>query len=319
MMTTPALQLVRSLMWRVLSAPPSYAVFFVLLLLLYGTRPEMFNSNVLGVFLRQVVPLGIVVLGQLLVMSVRSIDLSVGGVILLVNYVISAGVLSGLPLPLAIALCLMTGMAVGLVNGLLVARRRASAVIVTLAVGLILTGIVEYMASGRPPGSVSADLRALYNTRFFGVPGPVILWLLLSLISAVALSRLVFGRYVTAVGENPVAARIAGVPVERTILVAHAISGLMAGLAGVVQTASIAVGSLRFGPELALNSIAATILGGVIFGRGSGGVWGPVFGVAAFALLFALLMIYGVQQPGKLIIQGGIIALAAIIYGLKRR
>ena len=63
----------------------------------------------------------------------------------------------------------------------------------------------------------------------------------------------------------------------------------------------------------------ATILGGVIFGRGSGGVWGPVFGVGAFALLFALLTIYGVQQPGKLVIQGGIIALAAIIYGLKRR
>ena len=95
----------------------------------------------------------------------------------------------------------------------------------------------------------------------------------------------VFGRFVWSIGSNPVSAHFSGVPVERTIVVAHAISGLMSAVAALVQTSSIAVGSVRFGPELVMNSIAATILGGVVFGRPAE-VWGPFFGVLCFALLF---------------------------------
>jgi len=85
-----------------------------------------------------------------------------------------------------------------------------------------------------------------------------------------------------------------------------------------VQTSSIAVGSVRFGPELVMNSIAATILGGVVFGRPAE-VWGPFVGVLCFALLFVVMTTIGVQEPGKLIVQGLIILLAAIFYGLRSK
>ncbi|WP_036258411.1 ABC transporter permease [Mesorhizobium sp. WSM3224] len=306
-------------MRRLLRIPPAYYVFAVLLLILWVARPNMLNLNVMGIFVRQIVPLGILVLGQLLVMRVRSIDLSGGGVILLINYTISSGVFPGASMIFLIVLALATGLAVGLFNGLMVGVRRASAVIVTLAVGIVLVGFVQYLSSGKPPGDVPGMFGDIYNTKLGPVPTPVIFWVVVSAALSLFLSRTVFGRYVTSVGENVQAAHFSGVPVARTVVLAHTLAGLLAGVSALVQTASIAVGSVRVGLDLPILAVAATILGGVVFGRGEGGVWGPFFGVLSFALLFVVMTTFGVDEPGKLIAQGLIILLAAIFYGVRSR
>lgn len=305
------------LVQRLLRVPPAYYVFALLLLVLWLTRPQLMNTNVMGIFIRQVVPLGILVLGQLLVMRVRSIDLSGAGVILLVNYFLSSGLLPENAWGLHLTLALVTGLSIGLFNGVMVGVRRSSAVIVTLAVSILLIGAVQYLASGKPPGDVPDYLNDLFNGRVGSIPSPIIFWVVLAFAMWLFLSRSVFGRYVDSVGENPTAAHFSGVPVARTVILAHTLAGLMAGIAALVQTASIAVGSIRFGLDLPLNAVAATILGGVIFGRGEGGVWGPFFGVLSFALLFVVMTSFGVQEPGKLVAQGLIILLAAIFYGLR--
>jgi ribose transport system permease protein len=275
------------------------------------------NLTVMGTFMRQVAPLGIVVLGQLLVMNARSIDLSVGGVVLIVNYFISSGMFGDVETATLIAICLFTGLLVGGFNGLMIGKRRVSAVIVTLAVNALLLGIVQYFADGKPPGNVPQEMRDIYEIRPFGVPSALLIWIALSIGISLILARMTFGRWITSIGENPVAAHFSGVPVQRSVIVAHTLSGLIAAAAGLVQTASIAVGSIRFGQDLILNSVAATILGGVIFGKGSGGVLGPFFGVLCFALLFVLLTTLGVREPGKLVAQGLIILFAAIVYGIR--
>ncbi|RCX08749.1 ABC transporter permease [Marinomonas foliarum] len=309
----------QTLVQRVLRIPPSYLVFISLFLILWLTRPQMLNLNILGVFLRQVAPLGILVLGQLLVMRVKSIDLSGGGVILLVNYYISSGMFPGASLPAFIFLAVATGFIVGMFNGWMIAKRRVSAVIVTLAVSIILIGMVQFLSSGSPPGNVPTFLRDIYNTRTGVMPNPVIFWAFLTLIMSLFLSLSVYGRFVTSVGESAEAAHFSGVPVERTVIVAHTMAGVIAGIAGLVQTASIAVGSVRIGLDLPILAVAATILGGVAFGRGEGGVWGPFFGVLSFSLLFVVLTIYGVGEPGKLVVQGVIILLAAVFYGIRSK
>lgn len=314
-----AAALANPVMRRLLRIPPAYYVFAVLLAVLWVARPNMLNLNVMGIFARQIVPLGILVLGQLLVMRVRSIDLSGGGVILLINYTISSGVFPGASMAFFIVLALAIGVAVGLFNGLMVGIRRVSAVIVTLAVGIVLVGIVQYLSSGKPPGDVPGLFADIYNTKLGPVPTPVIFWAAVSAVLALFLSRTVFGRYVTSVGENVQAAHFSGVPVARTVVLAHTLAGLFAGIAALVQTASIAVGSVRVGLDLPILAVAATILGGVVFGRGEGGVWGPFFGVLSFALLFVVMTTFGVDEPGKLIAQGLIILLAAIFYGLRSR
>ena len=302
---------------RLLRVPPSYVVFTLLLVVLWSARPAMLNANVMGIFVRQVAPLGILVLGQLLVMRVRSIDLSGGGVILLVNYFISSGVFPGASLWFFAALALAIGTLIGLFNGLMVARRRVSAVIVTLAVSIILIGIVQFLAGGSPPGDVPSYFADIYNTRLGPVPSPVLFWFGMTLLMWLFLSRTVFGRFVTAVGENADAAYLSGVAVERTVILSHTIAGLIAGVAALVQTASISVGSVRVGLDLPIVAVAATILGGVVFGRGEGGVWGPTFGVLSFALLFVVMTVFGLPEPGKQIAQGVIILLAAVLYGVR--
>ena len=310
--------LVNSTLFRRISkVPPSYYLLVMLLVVLFVARPQMLNANVLGVFVRQVVPLGILVLGQLLVMRVKSIDLSGGGIILLINYCISSGVFPGASLGFHVVLALAIGLAIGVFNGLMVAKRRVSAVIVTLALSIVLVGFVQYLSSGKPPGDVPKVFGELFNTHFAGLPSPVVFWVVLTALMALLLSQTVFGRFVAAAGESMPAAHFSGVPVERTVILAHTLAGLMAALAALVQTASIAVGSVRVGLDLPILSVAATILGGVVFGRGEGGVWGPFFGVLCFAFLFVVMTMFGVGDAGKLVAQGLIILLAAIFYGLR--
>jgi ribose transport system permease protein len=215
-------------------------------------------------------------------------------------------------------LALGIGTIIGFVNGLMVAKRRVSAVIATLAVSLILLGLVQYLSSGKPPGDVPGYFNQLYNTKWLAVPVPVLFWVALVVLMSLFFSRTVFGRFVAAIGENATAAHFSGVPVERTVITAHTIAGFIAGIAALVQTASIAVGSVRVGLDLPILAVAATILGGVVFGRGEGGVWGPFFGVLSFALLFVVMTVFGIPEPGKLVAQGVIILLAAILYGLRR-
>lgn len=306
-----------SLGQRISRVPPAYYVFVALLVVLWVARPNMLNINVMGIFIRQVAPLGILVLGQLLVMRVKSIDLSAGGVILLINYFISSGLFPDASLTSFIALALATGTLIGLFNGLMIAKRRVSAVITTLSVSIILVGAVQFLSSGKPPGDVPSIFNDIYNTKLGPVPTPVIFWFALTLAMSAFLAKTVFGRFVTSVGESSEAAHFSGVPVERTVIIAHTVAGFIAGIAALVQTASIAVGSVRVGLDLPILAVAATILGGVVFGRGEGGVWGPFFGVFSFALLFVVMTTFGVGDPGKLIAQGLIILLAAVFYGLR--
>ena len=304
---------------RLAAVPPAYYVFAALLLTLWIARPNMLNPNVLGIFVRQVVPLGILVLGQLLVMRVRSIDLSGGGVILLINYIITSRTFPEASGAMFILMALAIGGAVGLLNGYMVAKRRVSAVIVTLAVSIILVGLVQFLSSGKPPGDVPKYMNEIFDIKYGPLPLPVLFWLGCTGLMWLALQRSVYGRYVEAVGENAEAAAFSGVPVERTVVMAHVLAGLIAAVAALVQTGSIAVGSVRVGLDLPILAVAATILGGVVFGRGEGGVWGPFFGVLSFALLFVVMTVFGIDDPGKLIAQGVIILMAAILYGARAK
>lgn len=304
---------------RLAAVPPAYWVFALLLLTLWIARPNMLNPNVLGIFVRQVVPLGILVLGQLLVMRARSIDLSGGGVILLINYIITSRTFPEASGLMFVGVALAIGGAVGLLNGYMVARRRVSAVIVTLAVSIILVGLVQFLSSGTPPGDVPKYMNEIFDIKYGPLPLPVLFWLGCTGLVWLMMQHSVYGRYVEAVGESAEAAAFSGVPVERTVVMAHVLAGLIAAVAALVQTGSIAVGSVRVGLDLPILAVAATILGGVVFGRGEGGVWGPFFGVLSFALLFVVMTVFGIDEAGKLIAQGLIILMAAILYGARAK
>lgn len=316
--TVPAQPLWRLALRRALALPPAYAGLLVLLLLAAAMRPQLLSLMLLPLIARQAAPLGLAVIGQSLVMRARSIDLSSGGVIVAVSYLLTSGYFA-VSDAVSMLLCVLLGLLVGVVNGVLIVKARASAMIVTLAVAMILMGIVIALSQFRAPGDAPAFLRELVRQRIAGVPLPVLLWLALLLPAAWFLRRTVYGRSLDAVGANPQAAALSGLPHLRVIFLAHMASAMFSVLCGFILVGFVGKGSVTLGQDLALNSLAAAILGGVNFGNGRGGMAGPA--VAAFMLtfLFNFLTSLGLGEPGRLMLQGGIIAAAALAYSLPKR
>lgn len=301
-----------------LALPPAYLGTVVLLMLAAFLRPQLLSLTLLPLILRQAAPLGLAAIGQSLVMRARSIDLSSGGVIVGVSYILTSGLW---PIPdwVAMLLCVLLGLVVGTLNGLLIVRLRASSMIVTLAVAMIMLGSVIALSQLRAPGDAPDFLRELARLRLVGISFPVLVWIAVLLPAAVLLKVTVFGRYLDAVGSNPNAAALSGIPFLRVIFFGHVVSALVSVLCGFLLVGFVGVGSTTLGQDLALNSLAAAILGGVNFGHGRGGMLGPA--VAAFMLtfLFNFLTSLGLGEPGRLMLQGAIIAGAALVYSIGKR
>jgi ribose transport system permease protein len=302
----------------VLSVPPAYIGILALLAVSAFLRPALLSPTLLLLILRQAAPLGLATVGQSLTMRGLSLDLSSGGVVVATSYILTSGYARIGELPL-LALCLVFGLAIGALNGVLVVRLRASAVIVTLAVSMILTGVVIALSQYRAPGDAPDLLIAIGSSRIGIVPVAPVVWIVVLIPAAFLLRWTVFGRYLDAVGANPRAAALSGIPLTTIVFIAHVASSLTAVLAGFLLVGFVGVGSLTTGQDLPLNSLAATILGGVNFGNGRGGMLGPA--VAAFMLTFLLnfLTSFGLGEPGKLMLQGAIIAVAALVYSMRQR
>ena len=301
---------------RLAALPIAYVGTALLILCAGLARPSLLQPFLLMLILRQAAPLGLAVLGQSLCIRILSLDLSFGGVAMAASYVLTSGLLPW-PAPALVGLCILLALAVGAINAFFITKLRASSVIVTLAMVLILSGVVTAFTQFRAPGEAPDFLRYVGQTRIGIVPLAVVVWGAVLIPAAIFLRRSVFGRYLDAIGANPRAAWASGVPYVRVVYAAHILSSLFAVLGAFLLLGFVGFGSLSIGSDLALNSLAAVILGGVTFGSGRGGVFGPA--VASFMLMFIfnLLTSFGLGEPGKQMAQGAIIALAAIVYSAR--
>ncbi|MBR9652712.1 ABC transporter permease [Thalassovita aquimarina] len=294
--------------------PPAFWGLIAVLLLAAFTQPHFLSVPFLMILLRQAAPLGIVALGQTFTIANRSLDLSVGAVIMLVNILVSDRIFLGFPAVIPISVALLAGVAVGLINGLLITVLRASAVVVTLGTASVVTGI-GYLISGGAPGNAMSDtIKYIGRGRIELFPVSGLFWIASAIIAWIILRKLVFGRFIMAAGDNPSAAHYSGIPVTRTLLVSHIMSGVFAALGGLILSGLIGVGSLGLGADYVLSSIAAVILGGAVFGGGAGGAVGTVLGTMLLIMILNLLTVFGIDEAGKLVVQGLVIAVAAIIY-----
>jgi ribose transport system permease protein len=123
----------------------------------------------------------------------------------------------------------------------------------------------------------------------------------------------------SAVGANPQAAALSGIPYLRIVFIAHVVSAVFATIGGLLLAGFVGLGSTTLGQDLVLNSIAAVILGGINFGGGAGGTFGPMVGAFMLTFLFNFLNSFGLGEPAKYMMQGGIIAVAAWVYALGKR
>lgn len=298
--------------------PISFAGTAVLLLIAWGLRPNLLQPFLLMLILRQAAPLGLAVIGQSICIRLLSLDLSFGGVAMAVSYILTSGTLPFSD-PVLLLISLLFGLTVGTINAYFIAILRASSVMVTLAMVLILGGIVTALSQFHAQGEAPQILRYIGQTRIGIVPIAAMIWIAILVPMALFLKYSVFGRHIDAIGSNPKAALVSGIPYVRVIFIAHIMSSLFAVLSAFTLVGFIGFGSMDIGANLALNSLAAVILGGVTFGSGKGGMFGPA--VAAFMLMFAfnLLTSFGLGEPGKQMAQGAIIVIAAVAYAVRSK
>jgi ribose transport system permease protein len=258
----------------------------------------------------QAAALALVAFGQCFVILTAGIDLSVGSTVALVS-VVSAQVMTDHGLLPGIAAGLAVGLAIGLINGLVVTKLRVVPFVATLAMLSIASGAALQLSGGTPVTGLPESFTDIAQKRIAGVPLPVLIAVVLFFVAWAALRFMRLGRHMYAVGGNAEAARLSGVNVQRVTLKAYVICSLFAACGALLLTARVASGQPTLGASLALESVAAVVLGGVSLFGGRGSVVGVFFGVAFVSILGNGLNLVGVSSYTQMLILG--LALIAVL------
>jgi ribose transport system permease protein len=275
-------------------------------------------GNLLNV-LRQTALLFLLASGLTLVILTAGLDLSVGANVAL-SACIAASVIKATG---SATLGFLTGIAcgalVGLVNGVLVARLRIPSFIATYGMLWILSGLTYSYMAGQTIHGFPPAFRQLGSGYLLGIPVPVYVMVLFLLLGSWFAQRTVYGQQIYAVGANPVAARLSGVPVERRLVLVYAFSGAMAGLASLIILARINSAQGDIGEELTLPAIAAVLIGGTSLFGGIGTVGGTLIGALILTLVLNGMNLLHINAAWQPLVTGVIVVLAVWIDTVTRR
>lgn len=313
--TAPLSSAARSLLTR---RETSVALILLVVVIGMSLSNEFFltQRNLLNVG-RQASVVAIVALGQTLVIIARGIDLSVGSVLGLSAVTAAIVAQSTGSQTLGIGAALGTGLAAGLFNAFLYTRLHINPFIATLGTLSIARGIALLLTGGIPvsfPGWASE----LGAGRIGDVPISLIVMAALAVAFHLFASRTRPGRNIYAIGDNPTAARLAGIPVDGTRVMVFAICGLLAGLGGLIVAGNLASASPDLGRGSELDVIAAVILGGTALSGGRGSIPGVVLGALLMAVLANAFVLLGISSHWQVVTKGLIIVLAVGIDGIQR-
>jgi len=285
------------------------------------------RANMMNIMLRSSIT-GVASVGQAFVILSAGIDLSVGGVGLFCS-ILGASMMTGdanlniVGYPaspfLVIPIMLLVGVAFGAVNGLSVSRLGMPALIVTLAVWEMTKGGSFLLCLGHAIGLLPENVSSFGVSKFAGVPGLVIIFLVVLAVGYFILRYTTFGRSVYAVGGSPASAWLSGIKVDNVLFSVYAISGFLAGLGGVMSMARMGASSMKTLAALELDSIAAVCIGGTSLMGGRGGMIGTLIGVLIIGVVDNSLSVLGANPAVQGIVKGGIIFTAVAIDYVRRR
>ncbi len=302
-----------------------WVFFLVVIALAAVVSPVFFQARNLLNVLRQASALGILAVGQTVVVISGGIDLSVAAVMQLAGVTV-AEITKGSNAHAAAALAavLALGAAIGLGNGLLVAKRRVQPFISTLFVGLLVTGLRLLVTHATPSGVLPPAIRALGSASLGPLPNAVIIFAGAALATGAVLSRTTWGRRLFAVGGNPRAAALNGISVDRITILSYVVCGALAAVSGIVLVGYLGYADQEIGAGYDLDSIAAVAVGGAVLGGGKGRVSGTIAGVLLMAVLLNLVLLLKLKVEYQLIVRGLVILGAVAFYsanwaGLRER
>ena len=275
----------------------------------FTTSDFFTNANVQNLLI-DVSVLWMIALAQTFALLAGGADLSSGAIVTLIGLFL-AKTLGIMPDGLAIVLALVAGAAIGgLVNGVLIGWLGLSFFVVTLGSLTALGGVVILWSSGNSVAINSAPILWLVSTDFLGVAMPIWLMLVTFLASLFLQRKTYFGRNVYAVGGSATAARLSGIRVERTVVLVYALLGFAAALGGILAVGLSGADSPNANSTLALQAIAAVLLGGTPLFGGSGSVVGTALGVLFLGVLENTLNLVGVASAWQSVVTGAILIIA---------
>jgi ribose/xylose/arabinose/galactoside ABC-type transport system permease subunit len=279
--------------------------------------PAFYNPTNLRTVTIQFAVLGIVAVGQTLVLLVRSIDLSVSAVLAL-GAVIVVQTQAGNSILISLLQAFAIAGAIGLVNGLLITKRGVPPFVATFGMLVFIQGARLAYSKGQASGTVPDLLRTISIEPVGFIPAALFVWLVVNIIFIFLLKYTRFGRWIYAVGGNPSASRYAGIRVDWVMIIAHTICSVLAILGGLVLSGYIGYVDLRLGADYNMNSIAAAIVGGTTFTGGRGNLFGTAAGVALLVLLLNLVVVLGLSIHWQLAMQGLVLVLAVSLQGFRQ-
>lgn len=292
-------------------------LIFVILVIVASLLSDAFltTNNLFNVF-RQVSIIAIMSVGMTLVILTAGIDLSVGSVMAFSGAVLAGVIMAGVPLPLAILICLAVGILLGLFNGFIISKGKVPAFIATLAVMVIARGMTLVFTQGNPIVVSHSGFRFIGSGKVLGIPFPIILMLVIFIIMYWVLKYTTFGRYLYAIGGNEEAARLAGISVDRVKITVYGLAGFFAAISALIYTSRLMSAQPNAGSGMELDAIAAVIIGGTRLSGGKGGVTGTLIGALIMGVLDNILNLTNVS-PFYQDIAKGLVILAAVLIDSK--
>jgi ribose transport system permease protein len=303
--------------------PPVYPVFFLIFIVL-GMLNQSKYQTIPGImtFLRTAAPLGVLAIGEMLVLATGGFDLSIGAVVTFV-VLVSSKLLRNDPANAYPAILIMLGIGVliGLVNGLVVSYLKVPSFIATLGMMLLVRGGALYYVGGAPQGYLTDNWRAFGRNYFENVPvfqrvpyGLIVL-LVVATIIYFLFHRTNFGKQILSIGDNVRASRLSGVRVPWVRISAFILCSVLAVIGG-IMTGGYGGVNVTIGEGMEMQAIAACVVGGVLLGGGKGSVPNVIFGAFTLQAIVNLLNLLGLPKPYTDAVQGLIIIAAVAYVGL---
>ncbi|KUL39994.1 ABC transporter permease [Actinoplanes awajinensis] len=299
-------------------------VLVILVIVGIVTKPELYSDpawvkNNIFVILQQASAIGVVTVGMTFVIIGGGIDLSVGAIIALAGVWSTTLATQSYGAVGMIFTALVVGIAVGLVNGVLIAYGKLVPFIATLAMLVAARGLAAQISGKQTQVSANDTINSIASTKVLGIP--TLVWILAAVVVAgwVLLNRTTFGRRTVAVGGNPEAARLAGINVKRHTLLLYMLSGLCCGIAAIMLTSQATSAQAAMANLYELDAIAAAIIGGTLLSGGRGTIVGALFGVLVFSTITNLFAINNLASEVQNMVKGGIIVAAVLLQQFRYR
>jgi len=292
-------------------------LILVLIIIIAGiVRPAFLTTKHILSITHDSSILGLASIGQTLVILTGGIDLSLGSTMLIVDAV-GAKLFGGENILYPLFICLSIGILIGTINGLGIAFLKIPPFIMTLGTMIITTGAV-FIYTPTPSGFAAPVLRYLSTSEVKNIPILILIWLFLSIIMFIILKLTVYGRKIYAVGGNPLASFRSGLKNKIIIFSVYLISSIIATIAGLFLLGYTGTPYLSYkgglGTDYTLLSIASVLLGGTFFIGAKGGIERTIIGVLILKFIFSLLIMMGMGEQVRLIVQGVIIVFIVGIY-----